>query len=106
MSAYLDPRNDDAENLLILVRQLRELGCFHAARILRSGKMEWKTEEGRKGITLLFTIAEAKELLPTRTNDFWEAVNKSIPPTVRVTDIVIRAGEGAGLTHATFQTWK
>jgi hypothetical protein len=52
MNAYLDRRNDDAENLLIVVRQLREQGCGWAAQSLKGGKMEWKEEEGRKGITL------------------------------------------------------
>jgi hypothetical protein len=88
------PRNDDAENLLILVRQLREQGCVFAARTLRSGKMEWKKDEERKGLTLLFTIDEEKELLPTRKVDLWKAVSQVVPRTLRVTSIVVRAGEG------------
>ena len=45
MSATLDPRNDDAENLLILVRQLREQGCGRACAKL--AKWQGGMERGR-----------------------------------------------------------
>src|SRR4051812_7395405 len=92
---FIDPLKGEANNRSLLVRRLREDGCFNTAKALLGCRVEWVTAGDPPDTALVFRVEDVKALHGNNAKDLWDAVMKTTPPSVCVASMTICSKDAA-----------